>query len=154
MRDLVGLRDKVLQRYWRFSRALTLGAQGAIIDAQQRVLLVRHGYRPGWHFPGGGVERNEMLLDALARELREEAGIHFTKTPKVWGVYANFKAFPGDHVVLYVITDWTQPAVPEPNYEIAEQGFFGVKMLPDGTAPAVRRRFAEIFGDKPIGAEW
>jgi len=151
---LIRLRNKLLQRYWRISRALTLGAQGAVIDREQRVLLIRHGYRSGWHFPGGGVERNETLLDALRRELQEEAGIHFTTAPELWGIFANFKAFPGDHIALFVIRNWTQPAVPEPSYEVREQGFFSRDDLPEDTAPAVRRRFAEIFDGKPVAGEW
>jgi len=51
-----------------------------VIDHSGRVLLVKmaadRGVFPGqWALPGGGVEPNERILDALAREAREELGI-------------------------------------------------------------------------------
>ena len=53
-----------------------------LIDAADRLLLVRSALRPGdpgsgyaWFTPGGGVEPGEALAVAAARELREETGL-------------------------------------------------------------------------------
>lgn len=158
-RDLPDMRKdrvvtKLLQRYWRLTRGLTIGAQGAIVDAGSRFLLVRHGYRPGWHFPGGGVEKGETANEALVRELHEEAAIEIRGAPQLFGIYANFHAFPGDHVALYVVRDWHQTHVPEPNAEIAELGFFGLDALPETTTRATRQRILEILGQAARDEHW
>jgi ADP-ribose pyrophosphatase YjhB (NUDIX family) len=145
---------KVLQRYWRVSRGLTMGVQGAVIDDQNRFLLIRHGYRPGWHFPGGGVEKNETLRTSLSRELEEEAAVFLTGEPELFGVYANFRNFPNDHVVVFLVRNWRQTHIPEPNAEIVEQGFFAADALPEGTVGGTRRRVNEIVHGAPRQDAW
>ena len=143
-----------LQRYWRVSRGLTLGAQGCVLDATNRVLLIRHTYRPGWHFPGGGVEKGETVEVALARELQEEAGILIDGRAKLFGLYDNNQLFPGDHIALFVVRSWRQPSVPPPNREIAEQGFFAQGKLPDNVNQPTRARIQEILGSGVPAEMW
>ncbi|MDN4595322.1 NUDIX hydrolase [Polycladomyces subterraneus] len=57
-------------------------AAKAIIFDQGRVLVLRKSTEErsardnhGWDFPGGGLEPEEPLMDALAREVREETGL-------------------------------------------------------------------------------
>jgi len=142
--------SRMMRPYWRMTRGLTLGAQGIVRDELGRVLLVRHGYRPGWHFPGGGVEWNETVLVALERELDEEVGVRITAPPRLHGIFANFGNFPGDHICVYEVASWQRPNPPGPTREIAEQDFFATDELPAETVAGARRRLAEIeSGDTP-----
>jgi len=139
---------------WRLRRGMTLGAQGVVIDGEGRVLLVRHVYRPGWCFPGGGVERGETLVEALARELDEEVGVSLTYAPELHGVFSNSANFPGDHIALFVVRHWQRRADYRRRGEIAEAGMFAWQELPERIDPGTRTRRAEIFGQAPIGWHW
>jgi ADP-ribose pyrophosphatase YjhB (NUDIX family) len=145
---------KVLRPFWRMRRGLTLGAQGVIIDDSSRVLLVRHSYRPGWFFPGGGVEWNETIETALARELEEEVGVSLTAPAQLHGIFANFGSFPGDHIALFVVRDWERRGDYRKRAEIAEAGMFAPHDVPDETDAGTRTRLAEIFDRSPISARW
>jgi 8-oxo-dGTP diphosphatase len=54
---------------------------------QGQVLLIKH-YKRGWEIPQGRVEEGENLLDALRREVREEAGVEIEPGPlaAVWSM--------------------------------------------------------------------
>ena len=145
---------RLLQPIWRLQRSLTLGAQGIVLDADGRVLLVKHTYKPGWCFPGGGVEKGETVVTALTREMHEECGVEIAGTPELFGVYSNCRAFPNDHVVLYVIRQWRRTHVPAPNSEIAAQDFFVPAPLPSDTAPATARRLTELLSGGPRDDYW
>jgi len=144
---------RVIATYWRYTRGATLGAQGVVIDEAGRVLLVRHGYRPGWHFPGGGIEWREPAEAALTRELFEEAGVVIKGAARLHGLFVNL-GMPNDQVALFVVGEWERPHVPEPNREIVESRFFARDELPEETVAAVRQRLAEILDGAPVVAHW
>jgi ADP-ribose pyrophosphatase YjhB (NUDIX family) len=133
---------------------MTLGAQGVVLDDDNRVLLVRHGYRPGWFFPGGGVEWNETIETALARELEEEVGVTLTAPPTLHGVFANFASFPGDHIAVFVVRDWQRRGDYYKRGEIAEAGMFTAGDLPERTDAGTKLRLDEILNKAPVKALW
>ena len=143
----------LLQPWFRLRRGITLGVRAAVINGASEVLLVRHTYAPGWILPGGGVERGETVLDAVKREVREEAGVIVTQNPILHGVFANEDNFPGDHLVCYIIREFTLEPRP-PSIEIAEARFFAIDALPEATTGGSRRRIAEIAEGAAIQSKW
>src|ERR1700737_4014471 len=89
---------RVLHLYWRFARGMTLGVRAVVLDAENRVFLVKQSYVSGWHLPGGGVEVGEAFRDALRRELMEEGRIDLLGEPRLHGVFHNRHVSRRDHV--------------------------------------------------------
>jgi len=145
---------KLAHLYWRMSRGLTLGVRGLVIDAQGRVFLVKHTYMRGWHLPGGGVEPGETVRDALARELKEEGNIELLEPPAQGGVYFHATVSRRDHVVLFVVRHFRQPAPPVPDREIMAHSFFALDALPEDTSAATRARIAEVMMGAPVSPRW
>jgi 8-oxo-dGTP pyrophosphatase MutT (NUDIX family) len=140
--------------YWRLTRGATLGAQGAIFDGEDRVLLIRQSYTAGWQFPGGGVEWRETAEKAMVREVFEETGVVVKGRPQFHGLFANFAWLPSDHVALFVVKEWERPSVPPPNREIVECRWFAREELPGNVVRAVPRRIEEILDGAPIAPYW
>jgi 8-oxo-dGTP pyrophosphatase MutT (NUDIX family) len=143
-----------MHAYWRLSRPATLGVRAMVIDGQGRVFLVKHSYVDGWHFPGGGVETGETLLEALARELVEEGNIVLSATPRLHGVFFNKRISRRDHVALYIVREFSQDSAPQPDHEIVEHGFFPLSALPEDTTRATRARIAEVLDRAAISELW
>src|SRR6476469_1977525 len=145
---------RVLHLYWRFARAMTLGVRTLVIDGEGRIFLVKHSYVSGWHLPGGGVEAGETLVEAAARELREEGNIELTAPPRLHGIFFNSRASRRDHVALFVVSAFRQVAAPVPDREIVAHGFFALDALPAETTDATRARIMELLSGAPIGQPW
>ena len=140
--------------FWRFSRGMTLGIRAVVRDEAGRVFLVRHTYATGWHLPGGGVEPGETLVDALARELREEGNIELSGPARLFGMYFNGADSRRDHVAVFVVEHFRQGPPPGHSREIAESGFFASQALPEATTRATRARLSEILDGQPVTERW
>ena len=154
MPDLRGLLFRLYKALSTFRRAkLTIGVRALVLDEENRICLVRHSYRDGWYLPGGGVKTGESLVDAMQRELREETGVELPETPQsVHGVFSSFREHKSDHIVVFVVKDWSISSSVSP--EIAEVAFFASDDLPDGTSAATTRRIKEQITGVPPGHRW
>ncbi len=142
-----------LHRFFFLRRGMTLGVRAACFDADGRVFLVRHTYVPGWYLPGGGVERQETVLAALHKEIREEGNLVATGEPELFHVYFNRRASKRDHVILYRVSV-SQTALRKPDREIAAAGFFPLNALPDDVTDATARRLRELSGQAERSDYW
>lgn len=146
-------RTFAFQQWFRLSRPMTLGVRGVVQDSEGQVLLLKHTYTAGWHFPGGGVERGEPAETALEREMLEEAGIQITERPSLHGVFSNHDIFRNDHVLVFRIRDYRETEPTSVN-EIAEIGWFDPADIPDDTTPGTRARLHEIIRREPPARFW
>ncbi|NBC31636.1 MAG: NUDIX domain-containing protein [Alphaproteobacteria bacterium] len=149
---LPGLVWRARQGWLGLARPFRLGVRILVTDEAGRVLLVRHSYRPGWHFPGGGVKRWETLADAAIRETAEEAGVRIRRLDRLVGVYANFAIGYCDHVALFTASDWQ--AEPAESLEVSEAQFFESDRIPSDVSPPTRRRLDEVFGGAAVALHW
>lgn len=136
----------------RVARPLTMGVRAIILDGDGRVLLIRHSYVPGWHLPGGGVDKGETLAEAMRREVREEVGLTVGEARPL-GVYLRLKRGASDHVGVFVAEAWSgTPKVDR--FELVDAAFFPLDRLPEDTTPATLRRLAEFREKAPISEHW
>ena len=155
---LVGSTIYAYQRVAKLTRTgrwpLTIGVRIIVREGTDQVLLVRHTYTPGWHFPGGAIDRRETAPDAAARELREEALIEATAAPRLIGIYLSTQQLKSDHIVLFEAGEWRRIEGKSRPLEIAEARFFPLADLPKGTTGGTRRRVAELLGTAERSPYW
>jgi len=138
----------------RLTHGLTLGVRTIVISPAREVLLVRHSYAAGWHFPGGGVDAGESAEAAGRRELQEEANVTVTGAMLLHGVFFNARFGRRDHVVCYRVPLFTCGPAPAPNREIRAVTFFPLDALPDDLSPGTARRLRELRGETELSELW
>lgn len=149
------LADGPTRWLWRRFSPVTLGARAIIRDTEGHVLLVRRSIDQCWYLPGGGVHRGEVLLDAVAREVREETGLAVSpESAGIFGVYSSFLEGKSDHSV--VLTCIATGDVQPDGIEIDAAAFWPPAASPDTVSPGTRRRLGEFVSGTttPVTATW
>lgn len=138
------LRSRLFHAWFLMTRPMTLGVRALALDAERRVLLVKHTYVAGWHLPGGGVESGETVLQALEKELREEANVELGAAPVLRSVHFNRQVTRRDHVVLFHCENVRQFAPKRRDREIVAAEFFTLDALPDDVTASTAARIREF----------
>ncbi len=124
-----------------------IATAGIVINEKDEVLMVTtHNY--DWVFPGGQVEVGESVIDALKREIMEEAGVDI-EVGEVFCIASNTKKYPGYNGVKEIPTkimlDFICKAkggVPRPSEENSESMYVPKdKVLDMIKAPAIIERY-------------
>ena len=152
---MASVRTRIFQSWFRLTRSMTLGVRGIVENEEGEVLLVRHTYTRGLYFPGGGVEKGETSMQALIRELAEEAGVQPVPVPRLLGIYSNHRVFANDHVVLYHIPagNW-QACRSDSEGEISEVVWADPVNPPEDITPGTARRLREVYAQGPNDGHW
>ncbi len=149
------IRQRIFQAWFRFNRPKTLGVRALVENKDGQIVLVRHTYVKGFFLPGGGIESGETAIDALRKELREEAGIDLLTSPRPIQIYSNDRSFKNDHVLFYHLKpDEWQACSPRRRGEIAEILWVAPNSLPPATTESTKKRLAEIYLNQEINPFW
>lgn len=138
-----------LQRYWRFSRGLTLAVEAAVVDGEGRFILVRGPRERFWRLPGGPVEKGEAASEAVSRVLRSAVAIEPGGPAELFAVYRSPPHTGSDHVALMVVRGWSART---PNRHGArsrsargEVGSFSPAELPSDTDPVTAAHIGDVM---------
>ena len=102
------------------------------IGVVTEVLLIRRKYPP-WQgkfaFPGGFVDYDEDPVDAVLRELVEEAGV-VGSNPEFYAVKGSPKRDPRKHIVsIFYLVEVDEEAVPVAGDDAAEAEWINIEKL-------------------------
>nr|WP_145157385.1 NUDIX domain-containing protein [Paenibacillus terrae] len=120
-----------------------IGSAAIILDAEGRVLLVKHSYgKQNWDLPGGKAEENESAQETAKREVFEEVGMEVL-IGNLTGIYYDWDYDIHHFVFLATIKDTRAPQPSSP--EIVECGFYSRDELPRPISDFTIRRIEDAL---------
>ena len=140
---------------WVMPTHIVAGA-GIVLNEKDEVLLVKT-YDLNWVFPGGQVEEGENVIDAVKREIMEEAGVD-VEVGELFCISSNTKKYPGHsgvkEIPTKVMLDFICRATSDENSE--SKYVPKDKVLELIKTPAVRERYKAYleYSGRPVYMEY
>lgn len=119
-------------------RPKTFGAHAVALSPDNRLILVKLRYAPGWRLPGGGRGENEDPKDAALRELGEEIGMSGHGSVQLACELEESIDFKRDTASLVIVRDVSYEP-PKWSWEVEDIGEFGLESLPSNLSPLTAR---------------
>jgi ADP-ribose pyrophosphatase YjhB (NUDIX family) len=116
----------------------------AVIFEQERVLLAHRRDIDWWNLPGGGMELDETVEEAMRREVREETGLD-VMVERLIGVYSK----PQKQEVVLTFRCSVVGGTLSATEESRECCFFSPDALPQNTLPKHRQRVEDALLNLP-----
>ena len=110
------------------NRVLTVDC--VILNSAYQVLLIKRGSEPfkgDWALPGGYMEWDETIEQAVLREVKEETGLSINK-PRMIGIFDDPKRHPHQRITVGFLVHTSE--IPEAGDDAEEVKFFPPKKLP------------------------
>lgn len=146
---------------WVMPTHIIAGA-GIVTNGNNEILLVKT-YNAGWVFPGGQVEVGENVIDAVKREVVEEAGVDI-EVGEVFCISSNTGKYPGYNGVKEIPTKIMLDFIcrarggePRPSDENSESAFIPKdEVLNLIQTPAIVERYKAYleYAGRPIYMEY
>ncbi len=96
-----------------------------------RLLLVRRASRRGrgnWQLPGGFIESNETIQQAVVREVQEEAGV-VTEVEGVLGLRSRYDPESGNGIYVILLLRLLGGTPGPDGHEVDQAGFFTLDQI-------------------------
>ncbi|MBM7564914.1 NUDIX hydrolase [Paenibacillus sacheonensis] len=123
----------------------SIGAAAVIVDAEGRILLVKHSYgKNNWDLPGGKSEANESAQQTAAREVLEETGLN-VEVGQLTGIYYEAGRDHDMHHFVFLATI-VKGQVPVPSSpEILECRYCSIDEWPRPISDFTRKRIVDAL---------
>jgi ADP-ribose pyrophosphatase YjhB (NUDIX family) len=129
----------------RYNTGYNVGVGGAVVH-EDRLLLVRRASRRGrgnWQVPGGFIEPDETIEQAVIREVMEESGVK-TEVRGVLGIRNRYDPDVDNSLYVVLLLNPLDTKPQPDNHEVDRAGFFSLEEIRGlEQVPAINLEIAE-----------